>query len=127
MTTEEGNKEMFDDYKEMVYKYAIGQLIVDIRKEEDGTWFFDTKNLEDNTYVIAGNFDNSVIKTAFEDFDFKEVDQEGEWEIQTLLKYHKGDYDEPSWMEILLTECNFIQTFEDREKWNKELDDMKLF
>lgn len=124
-TSKDELKEFMEEYMEQVKKYSIGVAYVDIRKDEDGVCFFDS-NLSETVWVAAGNTPQEMIVDAFKDFDdWDDIDREGCWEIQALMKYHPGDYEEPCWLEILLTESKFSQTFEERDKQNEEMESGK--
>lgn len=56
------------------------------------------------------------------DFPFKGVDKEGFWHFEFLLKYFRGDHEEPSYMEQLLVEPSFQISFEDAAAEQKRID-----
>lgn len=113
-------KETFDEYKELLKKYTIAQLIVFIRKDQDGEYFFDTVDLKDDLYILGGFFPEELVLESLKDFDFKCIDKEGLWDIQFLLSYCKGSYDESSYAEIEYTECQLSCTIEEYEAQQKE-------
>lgn len=115
-------KELLEDYKEMVTKYCYAIADVPIKKDAEGEYYLDAE-LKDCLYVAGGNFDSDMVADEIKqgDFPFKGVDKEGFWHFEFLLKYFRGDHEEPSYMEQLLVEPSFQISFEDAAAEQKRI------
>lgn len=111
------NKEIFEDYKEMLSKYCYAVADVAIKKDEDGEWYVDG-NLEECIGIMGGHFPEEYVAREIKsgDFPFDGVDKEGYWHYEFLLKHNKGDHEEPDYMEILLYEAYFQISFQDQKE-----------
>lgn len=129
MSTEEQKEqyqEMLEDYKEKLSRYCYAAADLSIKKNEDG--YYMIEQLKDCLYIMGGHFDSDYVakEIMLGDFPFDEVDSEGIWHFDFLLKYIRGDHEEPDYMELLLTEAKFCISFEDKEIQDKELENFKL-
>ena len=117
-------KEFLEDYKETLSKYCYATGDFPIRKNEEGEYFVDAE-LTDCMYVMGGHFDIGYVIDEIKagDFPFEGINKEGWWHIDFLLKYIRGDYEEPSYMEQLLVVPAFQISFEDAAAQQKEISD----
>ena len=117
-------KEFLEDYKETLSKYCYAIADVPIKKNEDGEYYVDAE-LKECLYVMGGYFDSDMVADEIKqgDFPFEGVDKEGHWHFEFLLKYFRGDYEEPSYMEQLLVEPTFQISFEDAAAEQQRISD----
>ena len=79
---------------------------------------------EDDFWFIIGKGTKEVIFESLSEHEY-EVDREGFYNFNAILKYYRGDYDEygrmtmPDYFEIYYIELDFIETFEARDREDK--------
>lgn len=117
-------RDVYEGYKEYLTTYVLAQCIVEIKRDEDGDYFFDTPDLAKEVYLLGGFAPDDWLAEAFSDFDFKEIDREGIWDIEGLFKKDKGDEYERGGLETLLLNCTFIQTIEERDAQQNDITDL---
>jgi hypothetical protein len=123
--------EIFEEYRDMIKKYCLAEAHVEIRKDENG-YFFDC-TLKDSVYILAGLFPEEMVIPAFEDFDFKDIDKEGCWQLNALLSYSHAQYGDEGRVEVqdyLMiehVECVFQCTIEEKEKQLQDMKELDLF
>lgn len=117
-------KEFLEDYRDTLKRYCYAAADLPVKKNESGEYYLDC-DLNSCLYVVGGHFDSDVVSNEIlqGDFPFENVDKEGFWHFEFLLKYIPGDYEEPSYMEQLLVEASFQISFEDREAESKRESD----
>lgn len=115
-------REIMDEYKQMLSTYVLAGFVFDVRKYEksDSLVLPSREVIKDNLCVIAGFFDRDSVVESFVDYGYKEIDQEGVWVIEAILKNHAGDFYERGYTEILLADCQFVETFEERALREKQ-------
>jgi hypothetical protein len=117
---DDGWVSFLEDYRERLKKYCYAAADIPIKKNEDGYYIVD--GLNKWLYILGGNFDENHVADEINegDFPFDKVYKEGYWHFEFLLIYRRGDYEEPSYMELLHTEATFNISFEDQKKQDEE-------
>lgn len=113
-------KDFFEEYKEMVGKYCIAIANVKVIKA-DGVFIIDC-DLKECLWIMTGNFDSEHLAEDIlkGDFPLEGVDKEGYWQVEMLYSYVRGDYEEPSYYDLLYSKVDFQMSFENYEKESKE-------
>lgn len=127
-------KEVLEDLREQNKEWAIVNMYdVKVLKEEDGkNFFFDITSYKDASWVEFGLFPDEMAMEAIQEYEFedmKEINKEGYYNVTFLLKHSPADYFEGRMVErdylyIVYTEAVFICTLEEREKEEKETEEM---
>jgi len=119
-------KGLFEEYKDMTSNYCIAFADIPIRLNDEG--FYLDGDLKDSLYIFSGSFDSDYVSQEIleGEFPFDNVNKEGFWHFEFLLQAHRGDCDEPSYMELLHTEQSFCISFADQEKQEKESENFEL-
>ncbi len=115
------HKETLEQYKELLNSYCYAVADVLIRQDMEGEYYVDV-NLRNCVSVLGGYFDSDYVVDELNkgEFPFDGIDKEGYWHYEFLFKYFRGDDEEPSYMEILLVEVDFMMSFEDHLKQAKD-------
>ena len=137
------HKQMLENILEMNKRYVVISGIGDVIFLH-GTPIF-TNFTKDNYWVILGNHSNDdmIIEAMIDGAPEQkavDVDREGEYSFDAILKYVPGDYDEygrctmRDYLEIAYIDLKFNQTFLQRERelklgevLQKDMDDLFKF
>ncbi len=116
-------KQMFEDIVEMNKQYVVISGIGDIIFLHGSAVF--TGFTKDNYWIIMGNDNDDMIIEAMTVDAAENIDREGEYSFDAILKYVPGEYDEHGrctmrdYLEISYIDLKFNQTFEQRQRQHK--------
>jgi hypothetical protein len=122
MKTEE-YKDIIEEIKEITKTLTIIEGIVDIHLSHSfhEINYYEIKNASNSFWTILGNAGEDEIKECLEDYSFDEnnVQGEGEYHFNAVLKYDGSDHDHYGYWYIDYIEMTFHQTFLEREREEK--------
>lgn len=114
------HKELLEEYKEMLSKYCYATADLIIKKDQEGE-FTILGNLKDCIGINGGYFERDYVAEELKRADIRDfmkgINEEGYWRVEFIMKYFNGGDGESSYMELLITEPLFIDSFEDRGNW----------
>jgi hypothetical protein len=94
---------------------GFGDIISNSKLKVSNSYMFNNFN-KDNYWIVMGRGSDEMILQAMSDIEC-EVDMEGEYKFNAILKWVPGDYDERGcptmrdYLEVEHIDFNFIQTF----------------
>lgn len=122
MKTEE-YKDIIEEIKEITKTLTIIEGIVDIHLSHSfhEINYYEIKEASNSFWVIIGNANEDEIKECLEDYSFDEnnVQGEGEYHFNAVLKYDGSEPDHYGYWYIDYIEMIFQQTFLEREREEK--------
>lgn len=111
-------KEVLDELREYSKGWAIISIYdVPVVKDASGEKGFDICNWEKEWYMEFGGCPEDLAIEAAKNYDMKDIDREGYWNVTHLLKPTSHDVGEgyETVMEIVHTEAQFVCTLEQRQ------------
>ena len=99
-------KEIYDVLNQSANKCFIVAALCDIKQYKSGAW-----QMELRECVTMGKHfrDQALIDDALHAFEFEGIDQEGLWEIDTLLVYEPKSEKDDEYLFIGYSEVKFIR------------------
>ena len=113
------HKELIEDVKEINDKFTIIQGVFDIKRNDSNKYI--VSNIENSYWILIGKGSEEMINESFEDYEF-DVEIEGEYSIEAVLRYYKPDFDENGrcimrdYLDVEYINLTFQQSFEERER-----------
>jgi len=113
--------ELLEEYKEHSRTLVYATASIPIVSNGEGGYCFNGE-LKDYIEVLGGNCDHEYVANELlqGDFPYQLANKEGVWYYEFLLKYHAGDDEEPSWLELLHTNAEYLGTVEEGRKSSQE-------
>jgi hypothetical protein len=116
-------KEIIEEIKEITKTLTIIEGVVDVHLSHSfhEINYYEIKEVSNSFWVIIGNASEDEIKESLEDYSFNDndVQGEGEYHFNAVLKYDGSDNDHSGYWYIDYIEMNFQQTFLEREREEK--------
>jgi hypothetical protein len=116
-------REIIEEIKEITKTLTIIEGVVDIHLSHSfhEINYYEIKEASNSFWVIIGNANEDEIKECLEDYSFDEnnVQGEGEYHFNAVLKYDSSEPDHYGYWYIDYIEMTFQQTFLEREREEK--------
>ena len=109
-------KELLEDVKEITKDTIIVQSIIDIKKTNNG---FYTKVKKGEYWLLLGNIDNEIEILDFFNNHCYDVDKEGEYFVECVLRYIPEYEYGPGYFECKFINIEYLVSFKQRERDNK--------